>query len=735
MENGELIDIKDALTGLRQSGVATALDVIISYVNSHPYVLCAEDVKEIESNFRLMHHYYESGVNDPTRDKMYENMYDRLEMAICNMLVDWKRRNDAFNREMYSRVDKNMSKSEGAIKSVLEDFVSDVAMLQFEPEATREEKRNAIYERHYAYMQSLFCCIVTSEMLASSQADALAEVILSPTVDSGDAQVIVSALMLAVNNTFDINKFRVLVEVYKRSHDVYIRQKALVGWAFCLSEDYYEKEKISKVLGNLLDDQNVLGELIDLQKQVVFCMNADNDTEIIQRDIMPTLIKNSNMQMRDADILGMPKETIDDILNPGAQDRAMEETEEKFRQMMDMQKSGSDIYFGGFSKMKRFSFFYVVLNWFCPFNVCHPEISKKIKNKATRNFIDALSKADLFCDNDKYSFALGIASVFDRLPESVREVMNNSEGLGFAFPKSEDRQPAFIRRLILQDLLRFYRLSQWHDSLYNPFDRKTYLFVCNSVFANCDLKKHFVELGKFLIRHTNGFFLDIIPYLERYVPEESSKLIGLYYIHKEQFDKAKEKFGWLLKKFPDNSKLQRYYAQACWMGDQKQEALLLYDKLYDEYKDDRAFCVEYADCLLHDKRYADALNLLYRLDYEYPNDAAIKRLFGWALLFSHKADEAKKEILEALDDNIKYNKDSLCLAYSSWFLGSKDEAAGHFLIYLAILFGSNVPTAVDVGRELTSVFRKDKDLLDSYGITAFDCSMMLASVYKKIRKN
>ena len=41
---------------------------------------------------------------------------------------------------------------------------------------------------------------------------------------------------------------------------------------------------------------------------------------------------------------------------------------EKMKKMMAMRDSGSDIYFGGFSHMKRFSFFYQLSNWFAPFS-------------------------------------------------------------------------------------------------------------------------------------------------------------------------------------------------------------------------------------------------------------------------------------------------------------------------------------------------------------------------------
>lgn len=48
--------------------------------------------------------------------------------------------------------------------------------------------------------------------------------------------------------------------------------------------------------------------------------------------------------------------------------------EDTVRKVADMQKNGTDIYFGGFSHMKRFSFFNAAANWFLPFSSEQPDV-------------------------------------------------------------------------------------------------------------------------------------------------------------------------------------------------------------------------------------------------------------------------------------------------------------------------------------------------------------------------
>ena len=50
------------------------------------------------------------------------------------------------------------------IRQEMEDFVSGVAMLELEPEHTRQEKSDTLYKEHQTQMSNLFSYILTSRM-------------------------------------------------------------------------------------------------------------------------------------------------------------------------------------------------------------------------------------------------------------------------------------------------------------------------------------------------------------------------------------------------------------------------------------------------------------------------------------------------------------------------------------------------------------------------------------------
>ncbi len=76
----------------------------------------------------------------------------------------------------------------------MESFVSDVAMLELEPEHLREEKSKNLYRQHQQQMNTLFNFIVTSNLWTDNVGQAIENILLSPTIDSNDLQLMTSAV-------------------------------------------------------------------------------------------------------------------------------------------------------------------------------------------------------------------------------------------------------------------------------------------------------------------------------------------------------------------------------------------------------------------------------------------------------------------------------------------------------------------------------------------------------------
>ena len=93
-------------------------------------------------------------------------------------------------------------------------------------------KKNTIYARHQESMAVLGDYILTTGLWTDGFASAMEDMLLSPTFDINDQQLLVSCITLSAINLFDMAKFRVLVNVYQKSTDESLRQRTFVGWMF-----------------------------------------------------------------------------------------------------------------------------------------------------------------------------------------------------------------------------------------------------------------------------------------------------------------------------------------------------------------------------------------------------------------------------------------------------------------------------------------------------------------------
>lgn len=692
-----------------------------------------EEAERIEEDYRRMVEYINLGYNDPQRDSVYLSLLQRLYRTVGNMRMASLIASAPPFAEA-SRMALCHPLAGEQIRSMLENYVTDVAMLELDDEPVRRVKARDIYSRHNELMQGLFAQIMTSLQWSDSDALSMQDILLSPTVDTIDAQLIVSAIMLGCMNCFDPRKFSVLINVYTHATDEHLRQRALVGWVFALA-DCPASEDFGLVLfpdcelmvHDVCADGNMAREIADLQKQVIFCMNAEKDNDKIQKDIMPALLKNNNLNITRFGIAEKEEDPMQDVLNPEASEQAMEEMEAGFRKMMDMQKSGADIYFGGFSQMKRFTFFNNIANWFCPFYTDHADISYVSGKLGSSNFINALLDNGPFCDSDKYSFVLAMSSIIDKLPDNMREMLGSGEALGHVVSDFDKAAPAYIRRMYLQDLFRFFRLFLQRGHLVKAFSSPRHLFVADTMFRQEGLDKYMAELGSFMLKRKDYDSLAVL--VGRFHNDDDVKWLmveGVYYLNAMRADQAMDVFDRILELQPDNERATALLAKACLVEGEAAEAEMHYEKLYMLHPENTGYALNYCVAQTECEKYDEAVTLLYKLDYEHPDNADIKRVLAWSLMGQGKLEQADKEYSRLLDCGKPAASDCLNAGYCRWFRGDVTGAVGLFKSYMKAMAQSEPSHNGTLSME--DVFINDWHMLERNGVTPVSVSLMLALV-------
>ncbi|MBR1469641.1 MAG: tetratricopeptide repeat protein [Prevotella sp.] len=681
-----------------------------------------QQLDALESDYQRMCDFMLRGFRDDQRDEVYGQLLRRtVEFLGDCELAELQRSNATFGDLAKKTAD--FSGDHDSVRRLLEGDVQNLAMLSLESDETTADRLKSFHEEHLKHLDLLFNTLLLSKQWTSGEKAFYTELLLSPTIDGSDAALLVSAVMLSAMTVTDVAKWKVLFEVCRRAADEQVRQRALVGVAFALPEESYGEvfPEFRAAIEVLCGDERMRRELLELQKQVFLCMDADRDHETIQRDIMPTIMKNQKLRFTSSGIEEIQDDPLQDILNPNADDEAMEELEQSIRRMMDMQRGGADIYFGGFSQMKRFTFFYTMSNWFMPFSVEHPALQHVVGKLRDSRFLQLLFDRGPFCDSDKYSFALAMSSVLDRLPENMRELLNNEDALGPTMPDEEQRSAAYIRRMYLQDLYRFFRLFPQRSDFRSPFDYEKapeYFFFTNSVFSQTALAEEALSLERFLLKrkHYNSL-MRLIHNYEHADRTEQLLIEASFLLRNGNPQEAQAIFARVLEKEPDNDRAIHGMARASFNCGDYAKAIQHYDALLTQHPENQQFELNACISRIHYGQTEEAVQRLYKLYYELPEDKNVSRALAWGLLMQGSLEQAERIYGALLTGDGNIPTDFLNAGYCQWFNNHVEQAVGLFRRYRESK--GDTPQ-----RSLLDDFKSDAELLTANGIGRIEMMVM-----------
>lgn len=714
--------LSSAINNLMDKRLDLAIEVLEQLYVQRPTLIGHSELEAVKNDYQLMVDYMERGFTDDKRASLYLSLLQRLYRVAADLEISWRCKNvivyvDAF------RISDHLNTSHDFIRSVLESFVSDVAMLSLLPEAERTEKAKDLYNRHQVFINRLFNTLWTSCQWSDDDCEFYTGLMLSPMVDVVDQQLLVSAVTLGAMNQFDINKFKALTTVYQQSTDERVRQRALVGWVLSVFEGMDIFPEQDEIIRKLCENKDTIRELYTLQIQFFYSQDTEKDNEKLQRDIMPYLVEGSNITIGRLGIVEKEEDSLENILNQDAEDKRMEQMEEKVRKMMEMQKQGSDIYFGGFRQMKRFPFFNDLANWFTPFYIDHPALRTTIERIGQPNILETITNQGNFCESDKYSLAFAMESIINQIPGNIKEMMG-SEGvfdpMGTTLDKSN---PTYICRAYIQDLYRFFRLYRSSNELINPFidNHKssfvadTFFFVYKS-FIGTGLDEYKMHLALYLYKHKN---MDkLVELMSTFHVEDANYniLMGYINLYFGKPDVAYQIFNMVLQEDTENQWALKGMARAAMDCEDYDTAEHTYSQLLRLEPDNINYAVKRCVTLLKTERYAEAREELFRLDYQYPDNMNVKRVFAWTMLLDKSLDKAS-QLYDRILSDAPMAEDYLNSGYCWWAKGNIGQAKNSFQAWITMTKGNK--------DRLLEEIRNDQKVLDLYGITEIDCLLMV----------
>lgn len=662
-----------------------ALDGIRNIINRNKVQQYSDRLDNIAEDYRLMKDFIKRGFNDPKREEVYNGLLKKAFHLFNDVSMASLKRNTAGLSYYSPYAVANMPLPD--MRQRLESFVQETAMLSLNPSTTNTEKKRAIYAEHHELTTAIFYHLLTDLHWNEEKKSFYQELLLSPTIDSNDAQLLTSALLLSLLLVWDARKFATLLYLYQYATDQQVKQRALVGWALTLPrEEIMFYPELIEQLRKTISAQAVQSELLELQYQIVYCLNANQTTEEINRDIIPNMLRGQNFFMDKP----TDEQNLQDIINPQAEEKAMEELEKSYTRMMNMQKMGMDVYFGGFSQMKRFPFFNKANNWFVPFYAEHPEL-KPLEGLDESRLEENLFKHSSFCNSDKYSLALAIAMVASQIPAELKNALNTSavEIQGNIAP--DIHNPAYIRRMFLQDLYRFFLLNNLKNDFDNPFIDNGIathgLFFGNQLLGALGMSPLFSTFGRFLFRKKYWSLLLLFAksqgLKEDTASDEWTYFRAMAHLHLGNHNKAKQYFAQLAERLPEDEKIAQGLANVCLQTQDFTLAKEVLHRLQLLGTITNAQQLFLSEGLVNEGEAQKACDILFKLHYEQPNNAEVLRLLAKAELQLNKPEAAINHLNQIFENkNSATTEDLFFAAVAHWLVNNMPKALDLFVSFL-----------------------------------------------------
>ena len=679
--------------------------------------------------------YMAQGTADPQKEQIYNNillsLYGLLDRYCHHLML-------IYSHSQYYAIRQDFSKSNARIAIMLERYNAECQKYQLYldvPENNTDKKQLAELKHNVEKTETkLFNYIWTSYRPDTGELESLKNFLYKPDVSDEVKSLLISAIFLNLNNSYDENLLLLLFDLYllyNNNDELAIR---LMCCIFLLLHKYNDIAILSTPIKNhiltLKDDSNFNDALELIILQFIKSCDTDKLTKMMQEEFLPGLMNASSGFMKN-----LKKQKID--LNDITEIESNPEWEEfleksgfanKIKELNEIQMDGGDVFLGTFSKLKTFPFFHDVSNWFVPFSTNHSAImaSSIADNKLIMNII---TNARFLCDSDRFSFCLSI----DSIPATQKEAMltqfdAQNEMLDEIKQVETIDTKTPLKQIIanyMQDLYRFFNLYNRRTEFDNPF---TGNILNTSILNHVILKSdNLILIGEYYLKRKYynlalTFFLKEIEVADNYQPNIIQK-IGFCYQNLKMYDKAITYYS----KYDlfDNTNLWniKHIAASFKAAGNIEKALEYYRKAESIASDNLSVCLNIGHCLLELNKVDDALKYYFKVNYLKPSDNKTLRPIAWCLFLQKKFIQSEEY----------YNK----------ILASSPTAEDYMNYGHLKLVQNNIKDAINAYAEcvklsgkdfskFASDFNNDSKYLSANGIASHDMALILDIVHYNI---
>ena len=642
---------------------------------------------QMETSYNYMLEYLREGSPDPTREALYRSLTG--ECVLLNDLIAVARHTEhsttvyCQNRRRY----KNLDELERVYTALCDNTEKrELASLMKGDEAGNSEAE----EEHERLLDTLFHMIWCSTNWRKGDSELLARIIDDIALSVNDRAIVISAITMSLLKCFEPIKAITLITA-TANDDTLLAVRATVGAIIALQENRtkigYFPELIAAI-DSMGDNERTRRYVENAQIQLLLCRETAKIDRKMREEIIPAMLKNPNLG-KDKLGIDIVSESIGDEDKNPEWEKWLESSniKKKIEQMSAWQSEGADLYMTTFSQLKRFPFFGEMKNWLRPFSPHIPAIAKALpagimgKNSMLKNIFES----SLFCNSDKFSFCLTFQNIpKEQIKMLSEEMMGNEDSAMGVKPKELPTEEAQgISNMYIQDLYRFFKLSDFRREFHDPFSTSLNLLeskhlaqLTNSPDALMRIFNHLTNKGYY------SEAIDAGRIYERCIHEGLCEATALFYQElgyclqkEEQYKEAVDYYTRADIIKPDNVWTLQHIAQCHRLLGNPEEALSFYLTAEEITPESLPLLRQIGECLVALKRYDEAFARFFKVEYLNPGNINTTRAIAWCSFLTGKEEQARNYYQKIFNQPNATYIDYMNAAHVEWIAGNNRHAS------------------------------------------------------------
>ncbi|MGM0531966.1 MAG: tetratricopeptide repeat protein [Bacteroidota bacterium] len=691
--------------------------------------------KHKETYINILNHAF-NAVDDPKREEIYQHLL-RSVLEVGDQLREHLlvRSGSSSIYKTKWRLEQEIASEETDYQDLIERLTVDQKLddllrdsnIQTGNQQVSEEERSELHSK-------IFRIVWLTDKFGEAEYKLLETINDSEKLPWYDKSLFVSALTLSVLRCFDSRKIELLFRLYEKGEEQ-VWHRALVGMLFAFYKyderiDLYPElmDKLDSYRGNEELERNIEAIIIQTLKS----KETEEITKKWEEEILPEILKMRPNIEKKLDLENIVSEQFFEDKNPNWE-KVFEDSPDlldKIQEFSKMQMEGSDVFMSAFGRLKHFSFFKLISNWFIPFYKENPDIASSVSGDESQDLsplVEKLESSHFMCNSDKYSFCLNLQYIpteqkntmmqlFNEEMKQMEEIGQNEELLNdFARSKS-------IYTQYLQDIYRFFKLHPLKKEIEDIFEFKLDIYntkFYNRIVENKKIRRNIAEF--YFEREQYDQAVEVFKNLEENEQNEAEVIEKIaysyqrmgyyqealdYYLKAELYDTNR---AWVIKKIA-----------LCYRYLDNPEKALEYYQQAENYEPDNLYIQAFiGHSLFQLKRYEEALKYYFKVEYLAPENAKIRRPIAWCSFVLGKYETAENYLHKLLEQESNYF-DYITLGHVYWCMNDLEKAQESY---------KNAVIQEDSSFEkFTEAFLDDRKYLEQHEIDPLEVNLMLDKV-------